>query len=488
MGSIDFSSYIDLTLDDKDASEIYTEAVDYARNVLPEFNPRPGTLEDAMLQSFSYIGSQAIGAINRLPDGIMEGILRLHGLERLEATFATVTAEFGLSAAGGTVLAGTVVVFEKEDADSTQQYPFTVDSTVTDDDEDTTVTAQLTSTIAGTLPTMTIGTQLLIAEPSSTILTCESLTSLVQGEQSETSGEFLSRGTTYLQSLSRVLATSQQVENYILTKYLDVKRCRVYDLAKGVLFDATTSNVSRSGNNVTVATGATFASESSADTIFRVIAPDYFGSASPNIKSGTYTSTMSGNNVLFSDTLNLSGSGGPADVLNLSKLDLFYLTTDPRPGHFAIFLCGQDGQALSQELKDSIYDDIAERITAGLSFNIFDVWVYDLNLTISIAVDPTFVADDVATSVLETIETAIAPDNWVNWDTVVRVFDVVVAASKVIGVNYVYSVSGTIPVYPNSDYGNEILIEEDLDNFQLVGYLPRYAGLLPRVAVTVTVA
>lgn len=488
MGSIDFSSYIDLTLDDKDASEIYTEAVDYARNVLPEFNPRPGTLEDALLQSFSYIGSQTIGAINRLPDGIMEGILRLHGLEKLEATFGTISAIFELSIDGGTILAGTIVVFESEDASGVQQYPFTVEETVTAAEDSFTVTAQLTSTISGTLPIIPIGSEFLIAEPSSTILTCESTSSLVQGQQSETSDEYLTRGTTYLQSLSRVLSTGSQVENYILTRYLDVKRCRVYDLAKGILFDATTSNVSRIANDVTVSTGSAFASDSSADTIFRVIAPDYFGVASPNIKSGTYTSTMSGNNVLFSDTLNLTGSGGPADVINLSKLELFYLPNNPTPGHFVIFLSGADGKSISQDLKDTIYDDVNERITAGLSFSIFDVWTYDLNLAIAIAVDPTFVADDVATAVVETIETAISPDNWLNWDTVVRVFDVVVEASKVSGVNYVYSVTGSIPSYPASEYGNQLLVEEDLDGSQLIGYAPIFAGLLPRVAVTVTVA
>ena len=109
-------------------------------------------------------------------------------------------------------------------------------------------------------------------------------------------------------------------------------------------------------------------------------------------------------------------------------------------------------------------------------------------MAIAIAVDPTFVADDVAAAVVETIETAISPDNWLNWDTVVRVFDVVVEASKVSGVNYVYSVTGSIPSYPASEYGNQLLVEEDLDGSQLIGYAPIFAGLLPRVAVTVTVA
>ncbi len=73
MPSPDFSTYINFTGFDEQPASVYQEAVTYAQIALPEFNPRPGTIEDALLQAGAYVGSAAIGAINRLPNGLVEG-------------------------------------------------------------------------------------------------------------------------------------------------------------------------------------------------------------------------------------------------------------------------------------------------------------------------------------------------------------------------------------------------------------------------------
>lgn len=492
MGSVDFSRYIDLTVDDKSPQEVYEEAVEYGRNTLPELNLRPGTLEDAMMQSFAYVGSTTIGAINRLPDGLMEGILRLHGLERLEATFATVDVEFTLADLGGSVPAGTTVLFNYDDGQTQEQYAFQTTEDVVAGVASYTVSALAESVTAGIIPNIPIGTNLVISEPSSTILSCSSTGTLTQGAGDETSEEFLSRGTTYLQSLSRVLATAAQVQNFILTTFLEVKRCRVYDLAKGVWFDAAdaATNLTRSGTNATIATNATFSSASAGDPVYRVLTPEFYGDATYTaFKSGTYQGSFTGNNLnITGGVISGTGSSGPADVINLTKLDLFTIEENPVPGFFVIFVCGQDGVPLSTETKQAIREAIEDRIVAGLSFEILDIWTYDLKFNISIAVDPSYVADDVVTEVANTIENAISPDNWENWDTLVRIFDIVVQASRVAGVAYVYAVSGSALTYPNTSPGNSLLYVESLSGSQLLGYAPTYAGLLPRATVEVTVA
>ena len=51
MASPDFSEYIDLTINDLQPPDIYSLAREYALVSLPEFNPRTGTVEDAVLQA-----------------------------------------------------------------------------------------------------------------------------------------------------------------------------------------------------------------------------------------------------------------------------------------------------------------------------------------------------------------------------------------------------------------------------------------------------
>ena len=94
MASPDFSPYIDLAGDNLGPDELYTQAVEYARLALPEFAPRTGTVEDAIMQATSLLASLTLGSINNLPDGLMEGILRLLGITRFEATFGTIGVEF----------------------------------------------------------------------------------------------------------------------------------------------------------------------------------------------------------------------------------------------------------------------------------------------------------------------------------------------------------------------------------------------------------
>lgn len=488
MGSIDFSNYVDLTIEDESPEFIYEEAVEYGRNTFPELNPRAGTLEDALLQSFSYVGSQAIGAINRLPDGLMEGILKLHGLSRLEATFSSVPVEFTVLDDGSSVPAGTIVIFQNPT--DGEQYPFLLEETVTAASSSFTVGATVISTTAGPVPDVPTGTTLLISEPSSNVIFCETTSSVLTGNSEETTDQFLARGTTYLQSLSRVLTTSLQVQNYILSTFPDVERCRIYDLTKSIAFyPGTTNNLTRTGTAAVIATNSAFSTASAGDPTYRILTPDFFGDTTyTQFASGTYSGTFSGNNLNVTSTISGSTTTGPAKVINLNRLDLYEIESSPMPGFFTIFVCGQDGKPLPDAFKQDIREAIEDRIVAGLSFEILDVFVYDIKFNVSIAVESGFVASDVVTAVAEEIESSISPDAWENWDKLVRIFDLVVQASRVPGVAYVYSVSGASIPTSETKPGNSLLFSEFLSGSQLIGYSPTFAGLLPRAQVVVTVA
>ena len=54
MASPNFAQYIDLTINNKTTETVYNDAVEYAQIALPEFSPRVGTIENALLEAMSH--------------------------------------------------------------------------------------------------------------------------------------------------------------------------------------------------------------------------------------------------------------------------------------------------------------------------------------------------------------------------------------------------------------------------------------------------
>lgn len=496
MPSPDFSSYIDLTINDLQPGDIYDAAVEYARTALPEFAPRSGTIEDAVLQATAYVAGNTVGAINRLPDGLMEGVLRFMDILRNEATFGSASVEFTLSTAGETVPAGTIAVYETTDGDVRVQYPFELETEVTAEAGETTVVGVMTCQVAGVLPTIVSGTTFILAQPSAIVLAAETTGSITQGARAETQSEYFNRATSKLESLSAVLTTARQVENYILTTYSEVYRCKVYDLTNATSYEASSTDVnsSRSGSTVTISTSNDFVSDMNgltvgANTLLRIVSPALSGSAiwDSYLPSGHYLGASSGSSsVVYTDENSASGSFGPIDVIAMESLELTNIGADA--GFFTIFMCDRDGLPLTDAYKATIQADIEDRIVAGLTFKILDVFPVELAFTVTISVDDEYGASSVATEVSTVLEEYLSLAQWPNWDTTVRIFDIVVRANRVPGVSYVYSVVGDILTHgEGAYYGNENLVSTLTDGGTTVGYSILYAGVMPSGTVEVVV-
>lgn len=571
MTSPDFSQYIDLTDYDVQPQQLYQLAVEYARTALPEFNPRPGTLEDAILQAGALIGASTMGAVNRLPDELMEGILRVMGIERTEATSSTVEVEFELFTEGDTVLENTVYSFDYFNGVETISYPFVLNVPKTAGVGETTVTATLESLILGQIPSFSVGTQLIPQSPSSVVISVTTTSEVEQGRNSETETEFLNRAVTYLQSLSATLNTATQVENYILRTYADVKRVKAYDLVKAtehrISYGATVSSASGNGTTVTytvddttgisvgstvtisgvspsaynlssvavasVPNATTFTVTNAASgtyvsggtvtldynsshstttatvrtssdfyavaddvsaTTFRIITPEFYGDASysSTFPSGTFTTTedslaiASNGTITYTDVVSNTDSSGPLiDAVILDTLQLSYVSNNEQAGYFAVFVCGEDGAPIGRSLRKTIEEDVANRVPAGLIFNILDAWVYDISVILTIGISAGFSATTVSDAVKQTVEALVSPNEWPNFEQTVRIYEIVAAASGVNGVAFVSSVESDVPEYPDVAKGNEFLVEQLTSGTQVTGYSALYAGLLPRVSVEV---
>jgi len=505
MASPDFSTYIDFTEFDKQPGILYLDAVTYAQEALPEFNPTPGTIEDALLQAGAYIGAATMGAINRLPDGLMEGVLAMLGVSRDDATSSTVDVEFELFDAGDVVEGSTTYIYSFFDGVQTLEYPFVLLNGIVALAGETTVAGSLVSSVVGVIPAIAIGTQLTPASPSSTLFSVTTTSAVSSGSSAESDSEFLDRAVTYLQSLSRVLTTATQIENYILLTYAStVKRCKVYDLVQAAQFSASAENSTHSGTVATITTSAAFGAASEMvisegppidGTTYRIITPQFYGvdGYTEALRSGTFTVSSDSlvvdgttGTVTYDDGVSSEIDPGPlVDVVMMDTLLSTYVANNQIAGNFTIFVSGDDGAPIGRTQKTAIYTDVAGRIQAGLNFTVLDAWTYDIGVTITLSVLSGHVSSDVVSAVTEEIEEYISPNNWANFGTEMRLYDIVGRALSTPGVAYISSVVGSIPSYPDSHTGNQLLVSEVAPGGQITGYSSMYIGLLPRASVTV---
>jgi hypothetical protein len=242
MASPDFSNYVDLTVYDLDPFQVYDDAITYARTTLPDFSPRTGTLEDAIIQAIAYNTGLISSQINRLPDGLMEGIARLSGLIRREATFSSGTVEIEVFDNNGvTIPAGTVVQYETVTDDIVVSFPF---ETVTDlviAEGGTTGSVAIKGLFAGIYPALLSGQSLTLVSPAPAVISIELTSVLSVGTDPETDVQYFDRAAQHFASLSSVLTTKSQMANYIKSVYPNVPYFGVFDLTQntgGVLWSA----------------------------------------------------------------------------------------------------------------------------------------------------------------------------------------------------------------------------------------------------------
>jgi Baseplate J-like protein len=490
MPSPDFSQYIDLTSDDRTAEDLYDDAVEYARIAMPEFTPRVGTIEDSILQACALLASANIATLNRIPNGLMEGILGLMGFSRYESTFATVEVVFVVANVGDSVPIDFFVTYEAEIGDSIVQYPFRTTSTATSvgDNE---ITMTLTCDIAGVIPSIQTGSELTIIQPNASVLSCSTSSAVTQGSEPETDEEYFARATTYLASLSTSLVTAAQIEQFVVSTFADAHRCRVYDLkyfprVLGTIIPDVPSSTA------VATTSASFVTNSTFTDYTRVINRTASSGGQASVLSGLYdTQTVSGQPTKIQFEFEGDGLVTPLDAEFIDMYKLRNDYTGTQSGTFAIFVCDENGLPLSTETKQNIYDAVAARVVAGLYFVVLDALICDMSFNIDISVDPEYSATSIVASVADEIESYISPGNWPEWETIVRVFDIVVRANAIPGVAYVNSVTASITPYngvTQAAPGNDNAIIEINPGGGVTALEMVYLGSLPRSTVTVSVS
>ena len=246
-----FEDYIDFSVYDLTASDVYRNAVEYAQTSFPEFTPRSGTIENALLEATSFQTAYMVNAVNRLPNGLMEGLLRLMGFNRIDATSSQATVEFEVTVSTGvTIAAGTVVSYDVTVDGILTQYLYETEEDLVIASGNTTGTTSVVAVNPSEYPEIPTGTSLTLVSTSPYILdvTLTSLATVGADEEDDTT--YFSRGATFLASLNNSLVTESQMTNYIAVTYPTVARFKVYDLTDSSDMDFSASDVA---GEVTVA-------------------------------------------------------------------------------------------------------------------------------------------------------------------------------------------------------------------------------------------
>jgi hypothetical protein len=98
-----------LRIEDKDPQDVFENAIDSLKQDLPEWVPRETNTEVMLLEALSLQVAEAIFSINRLPDGVVEVLLRLFGITRSNGVAPTAQLQFHMTnSAGYTIPAGTL--------------------------------------------------------------------------------------------------------------------------------------------------------------------------------------------------------------------------------------------------------------------------------------------------------------------------------------------------------------------------------------------
>lgn len=238
MTSPDFKAYVDLTINDLQPEDIYNLAKEYAILALPEFNPRTGSVEDAVLQAACYVAGLVTGAINRMPNALVEGLMSLLGFQRREATFSTGSVIFTvIDDVGITIPGGTQLAYNEVRDNTTIVHLFETAVPVTVDAGDTVSSpVPIVALEAGTKPVIASGEYLTILTPIGRLFDAEFYGALSQGADTESDSSFFNRASTYFLSLSAALATATQTTSYVLTNYPDAYRVQAYDLKRLPVF------------------------------------------------------------------------------------------------------------------------------------------------------------------------------------------------------------------------------------------------------------
>lgn len=229
MPTPDVSEYLGLELVQLDEPTLIERALAHLVETFPDYVPRPGNTEYVLIEAIAGITAELGYAINTLPDGLTEVLLRLFGLERDQGSPPTASVKFTLNdTVGHTIPDGTTVRLDLGDDEEPVDFT-TIGNLVIPPGQ-----FQGTVTAGGSVPTLEAngapaGTALEVVDAIRWINSAELAATANGGREAEDGDAFLDRATPILRTLTTTLVRAADVERYVKATYADAKVVRVLD-------------------------------------------------------------------------------------------------------------------------------------------------------------------------------------------------------------------------------------------------------------------
>lgn len=229
MPSPDVASYVGLDLLDVDAQTLVDTALTNAAEDFPDWTPREGNTEVVVLEQVAAIAEDVVYAINQLPNGLAEVLLRILGRDRDQGAPPYAEVRFTVTDPGGyTIPQGTTVRLPM--GDSSEPVDFTTDLDLTIPAGEVAGVVVASAAEAGVLANgRPAGTALELLDAVTYVSTVELAGTVTGGRVAEDGDAFLDRTAVALGRLTNTLVRPADVETY-LAERADLTRIRVLDL------------------------------------------------------------------------------------------------------------------------------------------------------------------------------------------------------------------------------------------------------------------
>jgi hypothetical protein len=215
-GLPDTTTFVNLTIYDKSAVDLYNAAIANIASFLPEWVPREGNVEVVMLEAFCNVVEEAVYAINRLPNAMALILLQMFGVYRSPGVQPVATLQFTVQDTQGyTIPIGTAAALPIMDG---------IDPVVFTTDQDLVIPAgQTVGTVSATGDRFTVDANTApAATPLGMLNSLQFLNSVVlvsvteSGTDPDTDANWIERGAARLSRISDALLLPRHFSAYAI--------------------------------------------------------------------------------------------------------------------------------------------------------------------------------------------------------------------------------------------------------------------------------
>lgn len=461
--------------------EVYDAAIEYARSALPDWTPVAGSVEDALLQASADMTTQLLGAINRMPAGVVEGLLKLFGVERNSGTAPTGLVDITfVDDSGYTLAPGTRFGYLDSGGNTPLLYVFETTETVTvpvGSISETNVAVR--GVLLDRYPALPTNTSLQLLSAISYIDSVVLSADLDPGAESETTAEYLNRGAAIFGTLSEALVLPDQFSRYILTNYTGFYRAKAWSRLKA---EIAPTSIARASNVVTAVLPTEPAL--SVGDVVRVYGSTITGSSATfdGLHVVSEVKTTSPYHIRWADTgVNISAAS-TGRVIHPTFQSVDGETSEPNTnGYLMIYVTGVNGASVTASSLIEVEEELIDRSIAGLITTVTNAIVVDIDVAVTVTLKSGYLASRVTSNIAAALNEYLHPDHW-DWNPVIHYNEIVSFIDKVEGVERVVELTLSGPAALTSvDAGSGDL------SFTSDGLTALY-GVLPRNTATITVS